>query len=198
MLTATNCYFHNKNVQKNCVILKRAQLIHADTYQHVFACIELVFGMYETMIRANTDQIHAFDFKTCQLEYRRKYIRQYDHKPIQVLIQTNISTNTSTKAHIIVFNTCTSTCQYKHWYCQIKRPRPHRPHSQHPLLPMCHRYLNLPSCTRPLQQDQPQCYHILLFVVRQFLSVLRQPNFSRLCEIESEISECRIGRMTLQ
>ena len=59
-------------------------------------------------------------------------------------------------------------------------------------------YLNLPSCTRPMQQDQPHCYHILLFVVRQFLSVLRQPNFSRLCEIESEISECRIGRMTLQ
>ena len=27
MLTATNCYFHNKNVQTSCVILKRAQLI---------------------------------------------------------------------------------------------------------------------------------------------------------------------------
>ena len=34
--------------------------IRANIYQHALACITLVFGMYEIMIRANTDQIPAF------------------------------------------------------------------------------------------------------------------------------------------
>ena len=33
---------------------------HAKYIMKVLACIDSVFGMYEIMIRANTDQIHAF------------------------------------------------------------------------------------------------------------------------------------------
>ena len=123
--------------------------IRANICQHVLACIALVFGMYEIMIRANTDQIHAFVFQYVP-------IRTQIHSPIWAQynqIQTNTSSNTDknkleyrpiqaqiqTNAHIFVFNTCTSTCQYRHWYCQITHPH------QHPLLPVCQRYLGLPS-----------------------------------------------------
>ena len=34
--------------------------MHANPYQHTLACIMLIFGMYEIIIHANTDQIHAF------------------------------------------------------------------------------------------------------------------------------------------
>ena len=34
--------------------------MYYNTYQQVLACIELVFGMYEIMIRANTDQYMPF------------------------------------------------------------------------------------------------------------------------------------------
>ena len=119
------------------------------------------------MIRANTDQIHAFVFfntclcfsiralantdantftKTTSPTQSNTYQYNLKYRPIKVAIQTN--------AHTIVFtgNTCTSRCQYRHWYCQITRPRQHR---QHPLLPICQRYLSLPSRIHPLQKGQP-------------------------------------------
>ena len=73
--------------------------LHANIYQHVLAFILLVtvFGMYDIMIRANTDQIHAYFFNTCQCG--RQYIHQYDpntiqYRAIQAQIETNTCTNT--------------------------------------------------------------------------------------------------------
>ena len=94
---------------------------------------------------------------------RRQYIHQYNpntikYKPIQALIQTNTSTNTD-NAHIIVFYTCTSsTCQYRHWYCRIRRPRPQHPcsqHHQHPSLLVSQGLLCLLSSTLELPPNQP-------------------------------------------
>ena len=61
------------------------------------ACIVLVFVMHEIMIRANTDQMHAYFFNMCQCWCQ--YIHQYDpntiqYRPIQAQIQTKTSINT--------------------------------------------------------------------------------------------------------
>ena len=123
--------------------------IHTNTlaYQHLLACVALVFGMYEIMILAKTDQIHTYFFNLYQCW--SQFIHQYypntiQHRPIQAQIQSNTSTNIhnivfntctsacqyrywycQTNTHKIVFNTCTSTCQYRHRYCQIRRPSQH-------------------------------------------------------------------------
>ena len=43
------------------------QYIRANIYQHVLACIMLVFGMYDIMIHTKTDQIHAFVLEVSEL-----------------------------------------------------------------------------------------------------------------------------------
>ena len=47
--TYQNTYHNTCQIHQICIG------IHANTYQHALACIRLVFGMYELMIRANTD-----------------------------------------------------------------------------------------------------------------------------------------------
>ena len=69
--------------------------LRANICQHVLACIVLVFGMYEIMIRANTDQIHAFVFQYVP-------IRTQIHSPIRAQynqIQTYTSSNTDQCKH---------------------------------------------------------------------------------------------------
>ena len=88
--------------------------IHANTYQHVLACIALVLGMCEIMVRANTDQIHAHFFNTCHCW--RQYIHQYD--PIQI----NTSPNTGQYKH--QYRRIHTTYQQRHQHCQISPPAP--------------------------------------------------------------------------
>ena len=89
--------------------------IHTNIYQHVLACIWLVFGMNELIIHANTDQIHACFFNMCQC--RLQYIHQYkpntiQYRPNQAQIQVNTRTNT---------DQYTQHCfQYLHQYMPIQ------------------------------------------------------------------------------
>ena len=69
---------------------------------------------------------------------------------------------------MIVFNACDSTCRCGMGTVkQAPAPAP-----LHPLLPVCQRYLSLPSRTWPHDQ-------LLLVVGIQFLGLVRQPNFPR-------------------
>ena len=80
-------------------------------------CNTLVFGMYEIMIRANTGQVQAFfsmrantdatTFTNTSPIESNTDLYKLKYRPIQAPIQTN--------THIILFNTCNSTCQYSHW-----------------------------------------------------------------------------------
>ena len=99
--------------------------IRAKKYQHVLACITLVFGMYEIVIRANTDQIHAL-FSTRAITDANTFtntspiqsntdLYKLKYRPIQAP-QTN--------AHMFVFNTCFFICQYRNWYYQSRLPPP--------------------------------------------------------------------------
>ena len=138
--------------------------IRANINQHVLACITLVFGMYEMMIRANTDQIHAFfsirantdanTFTNTSPIQSNTDLYNLKYRPIQAP-QTN--------AHIIVFNTCFLICQYRHRYCQNRRPRPHRSI----------------GVSEVSELSKPYTAARLLVVGIQFLGVVRQPNFPR-------------------
>ena len=108
-------------------------------------------------------------------------------KPKYRSIHAPIQTNT----HNIAFNTCTSTCQYRHQYCQIRHPSQLHPcslHSQLPWLTVSHGFLCLPSSTLQQQQSQP---HPL--VCCQTVSALWQPNFPH----NSKIIQCLFCRMKL-
>ena len=100
-------------------------------------------------------------------------------RPIKAQIQTNTSTNIDQCIHHF-FNTCTSTCQYRHWYSQIRLPHQHCLHCQQPLLLLCQRYLSLPSNTHLWPQDQPctlvslvSCQTAHLYFVAAKLSTLK-------------------------
>ena len=188
--------YHN-TYHNTCQIHCTRNGMYCNTYQCISACI----GMYcvgiwyvwnnDTCkyrpniclcfsIRANTDANTFTNTRPIQSDTDRFKL---EYRPIQAPIQTN--------THIIVFNFCASTCQYRHWYCQITCPGQHH---QHPLLPVCQRYLSLPSRLRTRQQDQPHPLDRQWFVIRQFLSVLLQQNFPR----RREIPECLFGGMTLR
>ena len=115
-------------------------------------------------------------------EYWRQYIDQYDPNTIQYRpIQAKIQINTSNNKDNIVFNTCTSTCKYRHRYCQIRLPRLHRPcrpHRPHPSLPSVSG-ASSPQAMHFNDFSGSTIDHILLFVVRQLLGVLSLPNFPR-------------------
>ena len=152
--------------------------IRANINQHVLACITLVFGMYEMMIRANTDQIHAFfsirantdanTFPNTSPIQSNTDLYNLKYRPIQAP-QTN--------AHIIVFNTCFLICQYRHRYCQNRRPRPHRSI----------------GVSEVSELSKPYTAARLLVVGIQFLGVVRQPNFPR----RRKFLERRFGGMSL-
>ena len=67
------------------------RVLHAITYQHM-ACFGLVFGMYEIMICANTDQMHTFFFQFVPIMTRIYSPIRSQYNPIL----TNTSPNTNT------------------------------------------------------------------------------------------------------
>ena len=71
--------------------------MYYNTYQHVSACIALVFGIYEIMIRVNTDQIHAFVFSmhAFVFQYVPWPIRTPIHSPRRRAQHNQIHTNTT-------------------------------------------------------------------------------------------------------
>ena len=162
----------------------------SNIYQHALACITVAFGMYEIMICAHIDQTHAF--------FQYLLTPTPIHSPIwsqYIQIQTNTSSNTDQymhhyrPMHISSFNTCSSTCQYRNWYCQIRLPHPHSQHSQHPLLRVRGIW-----ASQAVLVSVCRIHHIPLFVVRQFLSACEKPNFPG-C---SKIPECWFGEITLR
>ena len=146
-----NTYYNTYH--NTCQIHNTRIGIRAKKYQHVLACIMMV--LYEIMIRANNDQIRAVFsisantdaniFTNTSLIKSNTDLYKIKYRPIQAP-QTN--------AHIIVFNTCFFICQYRHCYCQIRRPRPHCSTVFYRCatgicLQVCHRHLSFPSSTLP-------------------------------------------------
>ena len=130
--------------------------VHTNTYHHVLACIELVFGMYEIMTCANTDQIHAFisicantdpnTFTNTNWLAIQSSTDQY--RPIQAPIQTN---SQITKLWFSIrgpvhANTGNST---------VKSCAPASTARTLFYWSVCQRCLSLPSSTCQRQQDQP-------------------------------------------
>ena len=147
---------------------------HANSVQNTFSCSSNTDPKaYQCIQNSGPVHILANKFTNTIWKWKKWWLR----------IQSKHSGTVT-----IVFITCTSTCLYKHWYCQITRPRQN---SQHSLLPVCQRYLSLPSSIRPGQQDQPRPLDRRQTVPQCFVTVKLSSKFPR----RSEIPECRLGGM---
>ena len=170
--------------------------IRSNKYQHVLACITLVFGMYEIMIRANTDQKHAF--------FPYVPILTPIHSPIRAQynqIQTYTSSNTDQYKHHRPIHT--SSFQYLLFNMPIqasvvdsvlsnKAPPPAPPR---PPLQVCQRYLSLPSCTQPHSSSSSAYSSSVLWDSRTFHAAA---NFSSADSVECRfIAVCLVTRIAV-
>ena len=124
---------------------------------------------YEIMICANTDQIHDFFSRFVPIMTPIYSPIPAQYKQIQAYISSNTDhyKHQYRPMHTSLFSIL-ATLHVNTGIGTVKSGSPAS--SAAPLLPVCQRYLNLPSGT--LQHEQ-----LLLVVCIQFLGVVRQPNF---------------------